>query len=44
VDLHLAGKLAMATRASLGIGLTVTRALTAEGVAVAAGTRDLRAV
>jgi NAD(P)-dependent dehydrogenase (short-subunit alcohol dehydrogenase family) len=40
VDLHLAGKVAVVTGASKGIGLAVTRALAAEGVAVAAGARD----
>jgi NAD(P)-dependent dehydrogenase (short-subunit alcohol dehydrogenase family) len=37
--MHLAGKTAVVTGASKGIGLAVTRALVAEGVRVAAGAR-----
>jgi NAD(P)-dependent dehydrogenase (short-subunit alcohol dehydrogenase family) len=39
VDLHLAGKAAVVTGASKGIGLAVTRALAEEGVNVVAGAR-----
>jgi NAD(P)-dependent dehydrogenase (short-subunit alcohol dehydrogenase family) len=39
MDLHLAGKAAVVTGASKGIGLAVARALAAEGVLVTAGAR-----
>ena len=39
MDMHLAGKVAVVTGASKGIGLAVTRALVAEEVRVAAGAR-----
>jgi NAD(P)-dependent dehydrogenase (short-subunit alcohol dehydrogenase family) len=39
MDLHLAGRTAVVTGASKGIGLAVTRALAGEGVRVAAGAR-----
>jgi NAD(P)-dependent dehydrogenase (short-subunit alcohol dehydrogenase family) len=39
MDLHLDGKIAVVTGASKGIGLAVTRALSAEGVSVVAGAR-----
>jgi NAD(P)-dependent dehydrogenase (short-subunit alcohol dehydrogenase family) len=39
MDLHLAGKAAVVTGASKGIGLAVTRALAAEGAQVTAGAR-----
>jgi len=39
MDLQLAGKVAVVTGASKGIGLAVTRALAAEGARVAAGAR-----
>jgi NAD(P)-dependent dehydrogenase (short-subunit alcohol dehydrogenase family) len=39
MDLHLAGKTAVVTGASRGIGLAVTRALAAEGARVVAGSR-----
>lgn len=37
MDLHLAGRTAVVTGASKGIGLAITRALAAEGVSVVAG-------
>jgi NAD(P)-dependent dehydrogenase (short-subunit alcohol dehydrogenase family) len=40
MDLGLAGKVAVVTGASKGIGLAVTRALVAEGARVAAGARN----
>jgi NAD(P)-dependent dehydrogenase (short-subunit alcohol dehydrogenase family) len=40
MDLRLAGKLALVTGASKGIGLAITRALVAEGARVIAGARD----
>jgi NAD(P)-dependent dehydrogenase (short-subunit alcohol dehydrogenase family) len=39
MDLHLAGKVAIVTGASRGIGLSVTRALSGEGVRVVAAAR-----
>jgi NAD(P)-dependent dehydrogenase (short-subunit alcohol dehydrogenase family) len=41
LDLHLAGKTAIVTGASKGIGLAVTRALAEEGMSVVAGARDI---
>jgi NAD(P)-dependent dehydrogenase (short-subunit alcohol dehydrogenase family) len=41
MDLRLAGKVAVVTGTSKGIGLTVTRALVSEGVSVVAAARDL---
>ncbi|RVW07898.1 SDR family oxidoreductase [Prescottella agglutinans] len=43
MDLHLAGKTAVVTGASRGIGLAVTTALAAEGAHVVAGSRTLTA-
>jgi NAD(P)-dependent dehydrogenase (short-subunit alcohol dehydrogenase family) len=40
MDLQLTDKLAVVTGASKGIGLAITRALTAEGARVVAGARD----
>lgn len=40
MDLHLAGKVAIVTGASKGIGLAVTSALAEEGASVVAGSRD----
>jgi NAD(P)-dependent dehydrogenase (short-subunit alcohol dehydrogenase family) len=40
MDLNLAGKAAVVTGASKGIGLAVTQALAGEGASVAAGARD----
>jgi NAD(P)-dependent dehydrogenase (short-subunit alcohol dehydrogenase family) len=41
VDLQLAGKVALVTGASMGIGLAITRALADEGVWVAGGARHV---
>jgi NAD(P)-dependent dehydrogenase (short-subunit alcohol dehydrogenase family) len=41
MDLHLAGKIAVVTGASKGIGLAITQALAREGVHVFAGARDV---
>ena len=41
MDLGLAGKLAVVTGASKGIGLAITRAFVDEGAQVIAGSRDL---
>ncbi|GAA1616212.1 oxidoreductase [Actinoplanes couchii] len=41
MDLHLNGRRALVTGASKGIGLAITRALAAEGVAVVAGARTV---
>jgi NAD(P)-dependent dehydrogenase (short-subunit alcohol dehydrogenase family) len=44
MDLDLSGKIAVVTAASKGIGLAVTRALTAEGARVVAGARSTRSL
>jgi NAD(P)-dependent dehydrogenase (short-subunit alcohol dehydrogenase family) len=41
MDLHLAGKTALVTGASKGIGLAITWALAGEGVRVVAGARHV---
>jgi NAD(P)-dependent dehydrogenase (short-subunit alcohol dehydrogenase family) len=41
MDLKLAGKIAVVTAASKGIGLAIVRALSAEGAHVVAGARDI---
>jgi NAD(P)-dependent dehydrogenase (short-subunit alcohol dehydrogenase family) len=43
VNLHLAGKVAVVTGASKGIGLAVTRSPASEGVHVVAGARHASA-
>jgi NAD(P)-dependent dehydrogenase (short-subunit alcohol dehydrogenase family) len=44
MDLELAGKVAVVTGASKGIGLAVTRALVAEGARVVAGARSVQSL
>jgi NAD(P)-dependent dehydrogenase (short-subunit alcohol dehydrogenase family) len=44
MDLHLAGKVAVVTGASKGIGLAITKALAREGAHVVAGARTIEAL